>query len=383
MHVITWRYRVKPERVEEFKKAYGSDGSWVRLFQSGDGYVKTDLLPSKTDPFEFTTVDYWTSQEAFDNFKAAHREEYEKLDADFARLTIREERIRRAQAISRRTLVLREFRNAALILLGIASAAMGLKGFLLSSNFIDGGVTGISMLLSKVTPISLSVWLPLVNLPFIALGFRQIGAAFALRSSLAIAALAVVLATVHFPDVTPDPVLTAVFGGFFIGAGIGLAVRGGSVLDGTEIAALLISKRSSVLKVGDVILAFNVVLFIVAMRLLGVEAALYSILTYLAAAKTLDFVIHGIEEYTAMTIVSGESGAIREEITGTLQRGVTIYRGYGGLTNAEQDILYCVVTRLEIGKVKSIVRSIDQHAFIVSHALADVDGGVVKRTPLP
>ena len=128
MHVIAWRYRVKPDRVEEFKKAYGSDGSWVRLFQSGEGYVKTDLLPSKTDPFEFTTVDYWTSQEAFDNFKAAHREEYEKLDADFARLTIREERIRRAQAISRRTLVLREFRNAALILLGIASAAMGLKG---------------------------------------------------------------------------------------------------------------------------------------------------------------------------------------------------------------------------------------------------------------
>ena len=139
-------------------------------------------------------------------------------------------------------------------------------------------------------------------------------------------------------------------------------------------AALLISKRSSMLKVGEVILAFNVALFIVAMTLLGVEAALYSILTYLSAAKTLDFVIHGIEEYTAMTIVSGESHAIREEITGTLQRGVTIYRGSGGLTNAEQEILYCVVTRLEIGKVKSIVRSIDRHAFIVSHALADVDG---------
>jgi len=383
MHVITWRFRVKPDRVEEFRTEYGPGGSWAKLFQLGDGYVKTDLLPSKTDPFEFTTVDYWTSQEAFDNFKAAHREEYERLDQKFTGLTIREERIRRGPTVSKRTLVLREFRNAALSLLGVASAAMGLKGFLLSSNFIDGGVTGISMLLSKVTPISLSVWLPLVNLPFVALGLRQIGAAFALRSSLAISGLAVVLATIHFPDVTPDPVLTAVFGGFFIGAGIGLAVRGGAVLDGTEIAALLISKRSSVLKVGDVILAVNVVLFIVAMRLLGVEAALYSILTYLAAAKTLDFVIHGIEEYTAMTIVSGESGAIREEITGTLQRGVTIYRGYGGLTNAEQDILYCVVTRLEIGKVKSIVRSIDQHAFIVSHALADVDGGVVKRTPLP
>ena len=181
---------------------------------------------------------------------------------------------------------------------------MGLKGFLLSSNFIDGGVTGISMLLVEDDAGLPVGWLPLVNLPFVALGLRQIGPAFALRSSLAISGLAVVLATVHFPDVTPDPVLTAVFGGFFIGAGIGLAVRGGAVLDGTEIAALLISKRSSVLKVGDVILGFNVVLFLVAMALLGVEAALYSILTYLAAAKTLDFVIHGIEEYTAMTIVS-------------------------------------------------------------------------------
>jgi uncharacterized membrane-anchored protein YitT (DUF2179 family) len=282
----------------------------------------------------------------------------------------------------RRTTVLLELRNAVLILLGIAAAGMGLKGFLLSSNFIDGGVTGISMLLAKVTPVSLSVWLPLVNLPFIALGFRQIGPAFAFRSSLAISGLAVTLALVPFPDVTHDLVLTAVFGGFFIGGGIGLAVRGGAVLDGTEIAALLISRRNGVLKVGDVILAFNVVLFVVAMALLGVQEALYSILTYLSAARTLDFVIHGVEQYTAMTIVSSHSNAIREEITGTLHRGVTVYKGYGGLTNAEQEILYCVVTRLEIGRVKTIVRGIDPTAFVVSHALADVDGGVVKRAVL-
>ena len=183
----------------------------------------------------------------------------------------------------------------------------------------------------------------------------------------------------HFPDVTPDLLLTSVFGGFFIGAGIGLAVRGGGVLDGTEIAALLISKRSHLLKAGDVILIFNVVLFLAAMRVLGVEPALYSILTYVTAARTLDFVIYGLEEYTAITIVSSQSAAIRERITGELERGVTVYRGYGGLTGAEQEILYCVVTRLEIGKVKAIVRAVDQHAFIVSHVLADAEGGVVKR----
>ena len=207
-----------------------------------------------------------------------------------------------------------ELLNIVLITLGILSASMGLHGFLLSSNFIDGGVTGVSMLASKVSSISLSIWLPVFNLPFIALGYRQIGPAFAIRSAAAIAGLSIALATLHFPDVTHDLVLTAVFGGFFIGAGIGLAVRGGAVLDGTEIAALLISKRSHLLKVGDVILLFNVVLFVLAMRLLGVEEALYSILTYVAAARTLDFVIHGIEEFTAITIVSRMSGEIGAHI---------------------------------------------------------------------
>jgi uncharacterized membrane-anchored protein YitT (DUF2179 family) len=276
----------------------------------------------------------------------------------------------------------RELLNATLITLGIFAAAFGLKGFLLSSNFIDGGVTGVSMLLAKVTAVPLAVWLPLVNVPFVAIGYRQMGLAFAIRSALAIGGLSATLAIVHFPDVTPDLLLTAVFGGFFIGAGIGLAVRGGAVLDGTEIAALLISKRSNLLKVGDIILAFNVVLFLAAMTILGVEPALYSILTYVAAARTLDFVIYGLEQYTAITIVSLHSAAIRERIVREMQRGVTVYKGFGGLTGAEQEILYCVVTRLEIGKVKTIVRAIDPHAFVVSHPLADAEGGVVKRAAI-
>src|SRR5882757_9540841 len=273
----------------------------------------------------------------------------------------------------------RELLNALLIALGILAAAFGLEGFLLSSNFIDGGVTGVSMLLAKVSPWPLSLWLPLVNAPFVVIGYRQMGRAFAIRSALAIAGLSAALATIHFPDVTPDLLLTAVFGGFFIGAGIGLAVRGGAVLDGTEIAALLISKRSSLMKVGDVILAFNIVLFLAAMSLLGVEPALYSILTYITAARTLEFVIYGLEQYTAITIVSARSASIRERIVGELERGVTVYKGFGGMTGVEQEILYCVVTRLEIGKVKTIVRAIDPHAFVVSHPLADAEGGVVKR----
>jgi uncharacterized membrane-anchored protein YitT (DUF2179 family) len=276
----------------------------------------------------------------------------------------------------------REAVNAALIATGILSAGMGLKGFLLSSHFIDGGVTGISMLLAQVTPLPLAIWLPIVNLPFVILGYRHLGGAFAVRSALAILTLSIVLATMHFPDVTPDALLTAVFGGVFIGAGIGLSVRGGAVLDGTEIAALLIGKRSSVLKVGDVILAFNVVLFLVAMTLLGVERALYSILTYISAARTLDFILHGIEEYTAVTIMSVEPQLIRAAILNEMGRGVTVYRGSGGKSGEDRDILYCVVTRLEIGRVMRIVDSFDAHAFIVQHPLADVRGGVVHRHAL-
>jgi uncharacterized membrane-anchored protein YitT (DUF2179 family) len=276
----------------------------------------------------------------------------------------------------------RELRNAFLIILGILSAGMGLHGFLRSSNFIDGGVTGISMLLEKTTGVPLSILLPLVNLPFIVVGWKHLGRGFAIRSTLAIGGLAAALATIHYPDVTPDLLLTAVFGGFFIGAGIGLAVRGGAVLDGTEIAALLISKRSHLLKVGDIILLFNIVLFLTALKILGVEAALYSILTYIAAARTLDFVIHGIDAFTALTIISDRSIEIRARITDALGRGVTVYTGRGGKSGVEREILYCVVTRLEVGKVSSIIRELDPDAFVTIHPLAYVQGGIVKTVSL-
>ena len=201
-----------------------------------------------------------------------------------------------------------------LILLGIGSAGMGLKGFLMSSNFIDGGATGISMLLSEIFGTSLAILIPLINLPFIIMAYRYIGRTFAIRSVLAIAGLAVCLMAVPYPDVTPDPLLTAVFGGFFIGAGIGLAMRGGAVLDGTEALAVLVSRKSRFLKVGDVILLLNVVIFAAAAFFLSIESALYSMVTYFAAFKTIDFIVNGIEQYTAAMIVSPKFAEIREQI---------------------------------------------------------------------
>ncbi|HJW16270.1 MAG TPA: YitT family protein [Flavisolibacter sp.] len=284
-------------------------------------------------------------------------------------------------------LVFREVKSYFLITIAILSAGMGIKGYLLSSHFIDGGVTGISMLLNNIFGWPLYILLPLINLPFIILAYFHMGLKFALKSSLAIAGLALCLAFVPYPDVTPDKLLTAVFGGFFIGLGIGLAIRAEAVLDGTEIAALLVSKNTSVLKVADVILLLNVLIFATALFFLGVEPASYSILTYFAASKTIDFLLYGLEEYTGVTIVSPQSDTIRDRITEEMGRGVTVYsgkKGYGkrGESVTENDILFTVVTRLEVGRLKTIVDAIDQNAFIIQHSINDIQGGMVKQRGL-
>lgn len=283
--------------------------------------------------------------------------------------------------------ITRELKNVALVIAGIFSAAFGLKGFLLSSHFIDGGVTGISMLLAAVTNIPLAVLIFFINVPFVVIGYRQIGPRFALKTGIAIFGLSLVLFFVSFPDVTPDKLLTSIFGGLFIGAGIGLAIRGGCVLDGTEIAALLISRQSNLLRVGDVILILNIFIFLSAAWLLGIESALYSILTYVAASKTIDFLIHGVEEYTALLIISPFNEQIKGAITVELGRGVTVFRGGGGIGSkgpqeGDMPILFCVVTRLEIGTVKSTATAIDPDAFITTHSLSDVEGGLIKKMPL-
>ena len=276
------------------------------------------------------------------------------------------------------------FKNLLLITIGILSAGMGLKGFLLSSHFIDGGVTGISMLLADTTGLPISILIFIINIPFIFIGYRRLGAAFAIRSALAIAGLSLCLAFITFPDVTPDKLLTAVFGGFFIGVGIGLAIRGGAVLDGTEIAALLFSKRFQLLKVNDVILLLNVVIFSAAAFFLGIESALYSILTYLAASQMINFILNGVDQYTGITVVSVKSEEIRQVITEKLGRGVTIYQGkngYGrdGKINDPRDIIFTVATRLEIPALKQHILAIDPAAFIVQQSIDDTTGGLLKR----
>jgi uncharacterized membrane-anchored protein YitT (DUF2179 family) len=279
----------------------------------------------------------------------------------------------------------RYLKDIILITAGIFSASFGFKGFLLSNHFIDGGATGISLLLVALTKVPLYIWIVCVNIPFIILAYTVIGKQFAIKTALAITGLAVCLALVTFPNVTNDNLLVAVFGGFFLGAGIGLAIRGGAVIDGTEVLAIYLSRKLGT-TIGDIIIAINIVIFSAAAYLLGVEIALYSMITYLAASRTLDFIVEGIEEYIGVTVISSHSEEIRQMIINKLGRGVTVYsgkQGYGKRGETQEvDIIYSVITRLELNKLNSEMEKIDPNAFVVMNSVKDTRGGMIKKRPL-
>lgn len=285
-----------------------------------------------------------------------------------------------------RLLVREQLKSGFLIALGIGAATIGLKCFLLPNDYLDGGVTGISLLTNLATGFDISLLILLINAPFIFIGWRQMGPAFALKTLLAVIGLAIAVHYIEFPTVTKDHLLIAVFGGFFLGAGIGLAIRGGGVIDGTEVLAVYVSRKSS-LSVGDFIALFNITLFISAAFIVSLEKAMYSMLTYLAASKTVDFIITGIEEYIGVTIISDKADQIREAIVNELGMAVTVYKGEGGYgkkgnVTVERPIIFSVVTRLEVQKLKIEVEKVDPDAFLIQHTINDTKGGMIKKRPL-
>jgi len=281
--------------------------------------------------------------------------------------------------------VKRQIKDLILITIGIFSASFGFKGFLLTNHFIDGGATGISLLISTLTKIPLYILIVCVNIPFILLGYKVMGKQFAIKTALAIAGLSVVLATVTFPNVTNDNLLVAVFGGFFLGAGIGFAIRGSAVIDGTEILAIFLSRKLGT-TIGDIIIVINVIIFGAAVHFLGVEIALYSMITYLAASKTLDFIVEGIEEYIGVTIIAFHSEEIRQMIINKMGRGVTVYTGKSGYGKSGEtkdvEIIYTVITRLELNKLTTEIEKIEPTSFVVMNSVKDTKGGMIKKRPL-
>ncbi|KQR91506.1 hypothetical protein ASG01_14150 [Chryseobacterium sp. Leaf180] len=270
------------------------------------------------------------------------------------------------------------------LVLGVISASFALKSFLVPSHFLDGGVTGISLLLHEVYHWNLGISLFVLNIPFIVLAYFQIGKHFAIRSSLTILLIAFTMYFIPFPELTHDKLLVAMFGGFFLGIGIGLSMRGGGTFDGMEVLALLTFKKSS-FSITEIILGMNVIIFVIAAVFLKVETALYAIMTYLVASQITKYVIEGIEAYTGVTIVSGNSEEIKKALVLTMNKGITVYRGERGFMkesfeqSIDADIIFTIVTRLEVRKLQNIVRAIDPKAFIFTQTVREPQGGIVKE----
>ncbi len=276
------------------------------------------------------------------------------------------------------------FSDVIYLFLGVFSASFALKSFLVPNHFLDGGVTGTSLLIHEVKHWNLGLLLLLFNIPFIILAYFKVGKFFAIRSTVTIVLIAIIMHFVNFPELTHDKLLVAMFGGFFLGIGIGLCMRGGGTFDGMEVLALLTFKKSS-FSITEIILGMNVIIFIIAALFLKVETALYAILTYVIASQITKYVIEGIEAYTGVTIVSGNSEEIKKALVLTLNRGITVYKGERGFMketfeqSADVDIIFTIVTRLEVRRLQNIVKSIDPKAFIFTQTVREPQGGIVKE----
>ena len=267
--------------------------------------------------------------------------------------------------------------------MGIAFSAFALKSFLVPNHFLDGGITGLSLLAHELTHYNLALITVLANIPFIIMGAYQIGVRFALKTLVCIIGLGLVLTIAPYPLITNDKLLISIFGGFFMGLGIGLVMRAGCALDGIEVLAIYTWKRSS-FSVSEIILAMNVIIFLVAASQLGLETALYSMLTYFTASKTMAYVVEGFEEYTGVTIVSGKSAIIKEKLVMEMGKAITIYKGERGFmkqsfeVSQDCDIVFTVITRLEVRKLKNIIEAVDPKAFVFTGTIKETAGGILK-----
>lgn len=270
------------------------------------------------------------------------------------------------------------------LILGVLSASFALKSFLVPNHFLDGGVTGISLLIHEVQGFNLGLVLVLLNIPFLILAYFKISKHFAIRSALTIVLIALTLHFIPFPELTHDKLLVAMFGGFFLGIGIGLSMRGGGTFDGMEVLALLTLKKSN-FSITEIILGMNIIIFLIAAVFLKIETALYAILTYIVAGQVTKYVIEGIEAYTGVTIISSNPEAVKRSLVLTLDRGITVYKGERGFMKAsfeqssEVDIIFTIVTRLEVRKLRNIVHEIDPKAFIFTQTVREPQGGIVKE----
>jgi uncharacterized membrane-anchored protein YitT (DUF2179 family) len=275
------------------------------------------------------------------------------------------------------------FKNISLNLVGVALITLALKGFMIPNKFLDGGIIGISILVHEITKWPFGVLVLMFNIPFLVIGNRMLGKTFALQSLLTFLLIAVSMTFLDVDPVTSDPLLIALFGGCLIGVGMGLCIRSGSTADGVEILALLTTKKIG-LNVSEVIFALNTLLFLAAAWSFGISTALYSIVTYFSAVKSLDYISHGLEQYTSLHIISSKSDLIKSLIVQKFGKGITIIKGERGYlpdkfdVKLDCDIIVTVVTRLELLRIKEEIRKLDPKAFMFIQYIKEASGGILR-----
>ncbi len=271
-----------------------------------------------------------------------------------------------------------------LMLVGVTIAGIALKLFLVPNHFFDGGITGISLLVHEIYHFNLGLVILVLNLPLIIVSYFSIGKRFAFRTLLSVVLLGICLLLIPNYAMTADKLLISIFGGAFLGIGIGLIMRTGAALDGIEVLAVYTLKRTS-FTITEIILGINIIIFTIAGFRFGLETALYSILTYFTATRCIDYVVEGLQAYTGVTIVSGKSEAIKYQLVNKLGRGITVYKGERGFlpgrfeVSAECDIIFTVITRLELRKLKNLVYEVDPNAFVFANTIKEASGGIIKR----
>jgi uncharacterized membrane-anchored protein YitT (DUF2179 family)/predicted metal-dependent HD superfamily phosphohydrolase len=268
--------------------------------------------------------------------------------------------------------------------LGVVIAGYALKGFLVPNHFFDGGITGTSLLIHELYHFNLGVVIILLNLPFIAVSYFSVGSRFAFRMLASVVLLGICLLLIPDVAITSDKLLISIFGGVFLGTGIGLIMRAGAALDGIEVLALYTLKRTS-FTITEIILGINILIFSIAAFQFGIETALYSILTYFCATRCIDYVVEGLQAFTGVTIISGKSEVIKYQLVNNLGRGITVYKGQRGFlpgqfeVSADCDIIFTVITRLELRKLKNLVHDVDPKAFVFASTIKEASGGIIKR----
>jgi len=267
---------------------------------------------------------------------------------------------------------------------GVFIAVVALKGFMIPNNFLDGGVTAASILLKAIFPVDFSVFLIVLNIPFLYIGYKKISKTFAIQSLMAVLLMAALMYIVNIPAFTQDKFLIAAFGGFLIGLGIGLVIRGGGIIDGLEVIAIYSQKRSG-FTTSEIIMVINSMVILGAAFKFGLEAAMYSILVYFIAIKTSDYVVDGIEEFISLSIISKDNETIKALIVNDFGKAITIYKGERGYLPGsfhikhDCDIVVTVVTRLEIHRIKNAVTNIDPNAFFFVQSVKEVKGSFLKK----